>query len=55
MDIGYGSDVVWQRPFISEPGSMGCSLGELGEVGIMKPQLLHLQNGLRISYFQNTV
>lgn len=55
MDIGDGSDVMWGRSFISEPGSMACSLGELGDAGIMKPQLLHLQNGLRITYFQNTV
>lgn len=55
MDVGDRSDVMWGRPFISEPGSTACSLGELGDVGIMKPQLLHLQNGLSIAYFQNPV
>lgn len=55
MDVGVGSDVMWERPFVSEPGSTACSLGDLGDVGIMKPQLLHLQNGRSIAYFQNTV
>lgn len=51
MDIGDGHDGMWGMPFISKPGSTACSLGDLGDVGIMKPQLLHLQNGRGIAYF----
>lgn len=53
--VGDWSDAVWGKPFISGPGFTACSLGDLGYVDVRKSQFLHLQNGLSITSFQNTL